>query len=547
MAELRGWLRKRIEDVAQERHEFSNEIKRFRIGETRKIIVFPEHADEKEVNITYPLLPPFAYARIKWSDGDKALVYYIDQPGLTDEERAITKKIEEGLNKTLGINVEKLETANAQLGYLQEKVLQILEEYGQVLKPGQYTRIMYYIYINFVGLNKIEPLLHDSYIEDISCDGLIVPIFITHKKYGNLKTNINYTDAEELQDFVVKLAEKSGRYISYAEPMLDGTLPDGSRVNATLAKDITTRGPTFTIRKFRDIPYSAVDLMSMGTASGEIMAYLWYIIEHKKNLLVVGGTGAGKTSFLNSIVSFIPPEDKIISIEDTRELNLQHENWLPAVARIGFGSVSAGDTKYGEVSLFDLLKESFRQHPDYVIVGEVRGAEASVLFQGMASGHPSMGTVHGGSVEDIIKRMETPPISLPPSLLESLDVAIVVTHASAEGKSARRVKRISEIREIDPNNGLPKTIDAFGWSPVQDRFDKNRSYVLEEISIEYGKQLHEIEHEIEIRTKVLQWLLEHRITSFAEVATYLSEYYKNRSKVLREMQISDAVAVPETN
>ncbi len=476
---IKGWLRRKVEDAKEDERLFRGEVSRFTVSSPKKIVVLPSidtitgerkgEASRKMIDVRYELIPPFAYARLYWSGQSEELLYEIIQPDLSAEERAIFEKIQEGLAKSLSVDLSRLSKKEEMLSYVQKEVNTLIEEEGILLLPGQYTRLLYYIYINLVGLNEIEPLMHDSYIEDIGCDGVGVPIYVTHKKYGNIRTNIVYPTTEALQEFVTKLAERAGRYISYAEPLLDGSLPDGSRVQATLTSDVTTRGPTFSIRKFREIPYSATDLIRMNTASLESMAYLWFVIEHKSNVLICGGTGAGKTSFLNSLVSFIPPEDKIVSIEDTRELNLPHENWIPSVARIGFGTMTREGVKYGEVSMFDLLKESFRQRPDYVIVGEVRGAEASVLFQGMASGHPSLGTIHGGSVEDIIKRMETPPISLPPSLLESLDVIVVITHADQFAKSARRVKEIVELESIDAGTGRARTLRSFQWSPVFDK------------------------------------------------------------------------------
>ncbi|MFQ6056496.1 MAG: type II/IV secretion system ATPase subunit, partial [Methanosarcinales archaeon] len=252
-------------------------------------------------------------------------------------------------------------------------------------------------------MNEIEPLMNDPYIEDISCDGTNVPLYIVHRKYGSLKTNIIYSDEKKLQEFIVKLAERCGRFISYAEPLLDGSLPDGSRIQASFSKDVTTKGPTFTIRKFVEEPLSPIDLIKNKTVNSEVLAYLWLAVESGSSILIGGGAATGKTTFLNALSMFIPPTAKIVSIEDTRELNLMHENWIPSVARVGFAK------GIGEVTMFDLLKESFRQSPDYVIVGEVRGKEAYVMFQGMAAGFPALGTMHAGKVDDIIYRLETPP------------------------------------------------------------------------------------------------------------------------------------------
>ena len=250
--------------------------------------------------------------------------------------------------------------------------------------------------------------------------------------FRNIKTTLVYKDLERLASFVEKLAQRAGRYVSYAQPILDGTLTDGSRVNATYTKDITSRGPTFTIRKFTKVPWTPVKLISLNSMSPEMLAYFWILIENKSSILVVGGTASGKTTILNALAFFIPPEARVVSIEDTREINLPRENWLPAVARTSVGKV-------GEIDLFGLLKSSFRQNPDYLIVGEIRGKEAFVLFQGMASGHASLSTMHADSVDTLIRRLETPPISLSPTLVNSLDCVAIATHAIVGRKETRKL------------------------------------------------------------------------------------------------------------
>lgn len=547
---FRGWLRRNVEKIKEDERLFEDEISRFSIGVPSKVLILPDitklipkkiegqEISRQNIDVRYELIPPFAYARLYWDAVQEGLIYEVLQPSLNSKEQEIFEKIHSGIAKNIGVDMAHFINRREMLEYIQKEVRTVIDEEGISLEPGQYTRLLYYIYINFVGLNEIEPLMHDSYIEDVGCDGVGVPIYVTHKKYGNVRTNIIFKDIKRLQEFVIKLAERTGRYISYAEPLLDGSLPDGSRIQATLTSDVTTKGPTFSIRKFKEIPYSAADLIRMKTASSEVMAYLWFAIEHKCNILVCGGTGAGKTSFLNSLVSFIPPDDKIVSIEDTRELNLPHENWIPAVSRVGFGTMTKEGTRYGEITMFDLLKESFRQRPDYVVVGEVRGTEASVLFQGMASGHPSLGTIHGGSVDDIIKRMETPPISLPPSLLESLDIVVVITHSDQFGKSARRVKEVSELESIDTETGRVRILKSYKWSPVQDNFEKHHSAILDRIGSEYGISANKIDGEIQQRRNVLEWLVSNKTFGFMEVSNYIAEYYRNREKILKAVETS---------
>ncbi len=533
--QLRGWLRKRYLEAKEELKTIEREIEMFRIGLKKKYVVLPVIKDVSQTDVRYPLIHPFAYARIRWDEENKELVYEVIEPKLSEEEKEIFNKLKESLVKVIDIDFDEAGDPEKLLEYLKSKSLKIIKELRLNIKPGQFTKIFYYVYRDFVGLNKLEPLMHDEYIEDIGCDGVSVPLYITHKKFGNIKSNVIFDDKRELQEFVIKLAERCGRYISYAEPLLDGSLPDGSRVNATLASDVTTRGPTFSIRKFRATPYSPIDMMRLGTASSEVLAYLWFTVEHGKNILIAGGTGAGKTSIMNAVVSFIPPEAKIVSIEDTRELNLYHDNWIPAVSRTGFG-VTESATKYGEVSMFDLLKASFRQNPDYIIVGEVRGREATVLFQGMASGHTALSTIHGGSVDDIIKRMQTPPIELPPSLLETLDIIIIMHKTPHLGKSARRIKEIVELETIDPGTGKARINKVFTWDPAFDKFAKKRSYVLDVISVEIGMPPHQIEKEIDTRRKYLEWIYNNKIFDFNEVSKLISLYYKDKKRAIKMME-----------
>ncbi|MDY6777392.1 MAG: type II/IV secretion system ATPase subunit, partial [Candidatus Nanohaloarchaea archaeon] len=320
-----------------------------------------------------------------------------------------------------------------------------------------------------------------------------------------------------------------------------GSLPDGSRVNASLTQDVTTKGPTFSIRKFQETPYSAIDLIDLETANFDIMAYFWFALEYQKSILVSGGTATGKTTFLNSIVTFIPPEQKIVSIEDTRELQLPHENWIPSVAREGFGS---GENEE-DVTMYKLLKESFRQNPDYVVVGEVRGEEASVLFQGMSSGHPSLGTIHASSPNDVVKRLTTPPIDLSPSLVETLDIIVIMTKARQYGENARRVKAVYEVEAITPE-GSPRTNEYISWTPIDDTFSmKKDSNILSGIKQQFGFSQDELEQEIENRKKVLEWMHRNGYTNFSEVARIVSEYYKDKDSVLDAIEKEQETAFEE--
>lgn len=487
---------------------------------------------EAKTDVKYSLIEPFAYADVKWNEGAKEYVYNLIEPEFTKEDRKIYDKIVSGLMEILDVELSSITIREEALHYLETQMKKVLDEYGIKLSKEEFLRILYFVQRNFVGLNEIEPLMQDPYIEDISCDGTGVPLYVIHRKFGTVKTNVVFGDIKNLKSFVVKLAERSGRFISYAEPLLDGTLPDGSRVQATFAGDVTTRGPSFTIRKFVQEPFSPIDLLNKNTLSADVLAFLWLSVENGASVLVAGGVGTGKTTLLNALLMFVPNEAKIITIEDTRELNLPHENWIPAVTRVGFAK------GYGEVTMFDLLKEAFRQTPDYVIVGEVRGVEAYVMFQGMAAGVPAMGTMHAGRVEDVVYRLETPPISLSPALIDTLDLVLVMIHAREKGESARRMKEVVEIESVDQTSGKARTNQVYKWSPNEDNYEyTGTSYFLQEIAAHRGVETTELMKELERRTALLTWMQKNNVSNYKDVVKIVTEYRKNPEKVLKDAGI----------
>lgn len=305
-----------------------------------------------------------------------------------------------------------------------------------------------------------------------------------------------------------------------------------SRVNATYTKDVSSRGPTFTIRKFTKVPWTPTQLIGMNTLSPEMLAYFWILLEHKSNIIISGETASGKTTLLNALAFFIPPEARVVSIEDTREVNLPRENWLPSVAR-----TSIGVGKVGEVDLFEILKSSFRQNPDYLIVGEVRGKEAYVLFQGMASGHASLSTIHSESVDTLIRRLQTPPIDLSPTLVNSLDCVAIISHTRVKNLDSRKVRSIVEIINVN-RDGTALVNTPFRWDPEKDIFYfKKQSKVFEKISARTGIPTEKLQKELIDRAKLLYELYKRKIFGFDEVGSIINEYYKNPAEVLNRYDI----------
>ncbi len=493
--------------------------------------------DKTKVNITYPLIEPFVSVRIYWDENLKEIIYKIQEPGLDENEKTVLHLIEEGIKELINISLVNIKDEGIVIEYLEKSTKILLTELRIKISVDSFLKIMYYIYRDFVGLNDFEPLMRDPFIEDIECNGINSPVYIVHRRLRNLKTNLTFTSIPYLASLVEKIAQKCGKYVSYANPLLDGSLPDGSRVNSTFTQDISTKGPTVTIRKFTKDPWTPTKLMKNKTVSPEMLAYLWILLENESNLMVIGGTGSGKTSILNAIAFFIPPPARIVSIEDTHELQLMHENWLPSVTReatSGFG----GASKQGEVSLFDLLKESFRQRPDYVIVGEIRGAEAAVLFQGMASGHSCMGTMHAEDVQTMVRRLETPPISLSATLVDSLDIVCIMSQVKINNEPARRLTSIVEILNISEEKGKASTNTAFMWNPANDKFlFKVDLKVFDKICQEKGITKEQLINEFKIRVKLLIEMYKRNIIEITEVYNIINEYYKNPQGVLKRLNI----------
>ena len=503
-----------------------------------KLINLPSADDKTKINVRYPLIAPFAFTHIFWDDESKELVYSVEEPIMSPAEQELLELIKTGLEEMINISYVRATNASLLIKYLEQNVQSILTELGTKVSKETYDKILYYVIRDSIGLNQIEPLMRDYYIEDVECNGDGFPLYIVHRKYANMRTNVIFKQREELVNFVEKLSQKAGRYVSYARPLLDGALPDGSRVNATYTEDVTTRGPTFTIRKFTKEPWTPIHLLSFGTVNAEALAFLWIAVENKANLMFVGETASGKTTFLNAIAQFIPPEARVCSIEDTRELNLYHINWLPAVTREGFGIPTILGTQYGEITLFDLLKETFRQAPDYVILGETRGEETYVLFQGMASGHPSFATFHAGSVETMVRRFETPPINLSPSLVSSLDIVVVVTHVKTPEKSFRRMKEFVEIINVAEEVGKVNSNQLFAWDSVHDKFIfNNKSVMLQKISGRTGVPIKELETEIKRRASLLTKMLDQGIVDFKDTSKVINSYYKDRAATLKSFKI----------
>ena len=413
-----------------------------------------------------------------------------------------------------------------------EEAIKTKEELEKEAEESK-NKIFYSLFQDFLGFGKIDIIMKDQGIEDVSCDGHHVPIFIYHKKYDAISTNVWFDDEWQLNSFVIRLAQVCGKQISIYSPIVDGKLPDGSRLQCTLARTVT-RGSTFTIRKFKENPLTPIDLIGFKSISVDMAAYFWMAIEKGASILFCGGTASGKTTALNALSLFIPSQHKIVTIEDTREVNLPHKNWIAGTTRQGF---SASDDKTGkDIDMFDLIRAALRQRPKVVMVGEVRGKEAYSLFQAMSTGHTSYATVHASDIHTLIQRLENPPIALPRALLTSLDVIIFQNAIDISGKTVRRMTSVTEIVKLDPDTNQLIFMEPFRWvSKTDDRFNSSgSSKILNNIRLQNDWTEEQLEEELENRKLILNWMLEKDIRDYIEVGRIVNLYTRHPETLIKK-------------
>ncbi len=475
----------------------------------------------------YPVRPPYAYARIIYDHEEYEYIYDLIEPPLNDEEKKLVEDIKETLKRTLKYSWKIISTRDKEQ-YLEESVESFLRSRDIKIDKIAKQKVMYYIIRDFVGYQKIDGLLRDEYVEDISCDGVGIPIYVYHKKYQSIKTTIKYEDDDELNSFVVYVSQKCGKQSSVADPILDGTTTEGHRVQATYGREVTTRGATFTIRRYKEKPFTPSELVMYGTASPEMVAYMWMMVEQGESAIVIGGPATGKTSTLNAFAIFIPPSAKIVSMEDTREINLPHLNWIPGTTRSGTGEKSLSGKSAGEIDMYDLVRAALRQRPNYIIVGEVRGKETYTMFQAMATGHTTYSTMHADSIISMIHRLENPPINCPRILMTALNDVIIAKSVRIKDEIARRITQIVEIVGFEPETNELITNVVFEWDNETDshRF-KGHSYLFDKIMTMKNLTHDEMMEEFERRTSIVKYWVKKNIVDYREIWHTIADYYKD--------------------
>lgn len=392
------------------------------------------------------------------------------------------------------------------------------------------------LFQDLVGYGEIDPLIRDDNLEEIMVIGIDKPVFVYHREYGMMKTNILFKDAGEVMNLIDSIARQINRRIDQESPILDGRLPDGSRVNATIPP-ISADGPSMTIRKFKRDPLTIIDLINSKTISVELAAFFWLCFDglgvKSANAIISGGTSSGKTTTLNALSSFINPKERIITIEDTLELQIPHEHVIRMETR------PPNVENRGELTMNDLVKNSLRQRPDRIIVGEVRGSEAITLFTALNTGHSGFGTLHSNDARETITRLTNAPMSVPNIMISAIDFIIMQNRIyRSDGVSFRRISEVAEVSGIE--EGVIQLNKIFEWDPQSDTI-KNvgiTSKTLTEIANVSGNSLNSLYDEIKNREIVLQNMVDQNIRSIRDVSTVLEMYYLDSQKVLNRILLA---------
>jgi archaeal flagellar protein FlaI len=486
----------------------------------------------------YPLYEPFSHVAIVQNPKTGEYKYILDELQLDPLEKGVYNRILEIL--LAEINSPKEEITDPRK-FFAEEAKKIVDKYRISLgwlPDVSWFKILYHAERDLVGFGQIDPFMRDPNIEDISCDGVKKPVYVWHRNYESVETNVEFENDEVLDNMVVKLVHMAGKHVSSAFPIVDASLPGKHRLAVCYRREITPFGTAFTIRKFREDPYSIIDLINIGTFSEEMAAYLWICLDNRSSVMVLGGTAAGKTTALNSLACLVRPGSKIITIEETAELNLPLENWVSLIARQSYG---LGGSGVGEVALFDLVKTSMRHRPDILVVGEIRGQEAYVLFQALATGHGGMATMHAENLDSAVKRLTSKPMDISPAYIPLMNIVFSIQRVhmtkNNEKKAYRRVITVNEIADYEDYR------TSFKWYPAKDEHISalDDSIILSSIAERQGVSKSNLLEELGRRKDVLHWMRERNIRSYKDVAAIIAEYYARPKQIHEKILAGEEV------
>ncbi|MEN4006724.1 MAG: CpaF family protein [Methanobacteriaceae archaeon] len=452
--------------------------------------------------------------------------YNINVPKFTEFERQLFNEIREKL-----VNVAVSQGENFKID--ENSFIREVKEFLKMKGVRDTDKLATRISQEMLGYAQLDPMIKDDDLEEIMVIGTDSPVFVYHRKIGMMQTNVVFNEDSDVKAIIDVIARQVNRRIDQQTPILDARLPDGSRVNATIPP-VSADGPTLTIRKFRKDPLTVIDLINFKTLSSHLAGFLWVCVDglgvKPCNAIIAGGTGSGKTTTLNTVTSFTPPRERIITIEDTLELQLPHNHVLRMETR------PPNIEGKGELDMDTLVKNSLRQRPDRVIVGEVRGKEAITLFTALNTGHSGFGTLHSNTAKETITRLINPPMNVPNIMIPALDFIIMQNRMyRPEGGSIRRITEVAEVVGMEEGNVQLNRV--FEWNNVVDEVEYVgiASQTLRKMAELRGIGITEIEEEIEKRRLVLEYMADNGIRSIGEVGKWVHEYYRDQDEVLEKI------------
>jgi len=483
------------------------------------------------------VLESYGQAEILSVKGEVLPFYRVKMPELTKKEQKLLEVCKEKAVEEIKIDPDKIEDPAERQRVFMREVLKIVEREskGTPLPPGRIKQLSEVAVRDMIGYGPLDPMIADDRLEDIMVTGVGKPVYVYHRKYGMCFTNVSFEDEDSIKYLIDKIARIVGRRIDQQMPLLDARLPDGSRVNATLPP-VSLEGPTISIRKFRKDPLTMIDILNFGTLSMDAAAFLWLIVDgfgiKPANIIFAGGTGCGKTTMLNAATTFVPERERIISIEDTAELQLPHKHWIRLETR------PPNVEGRGEIAMNDLVKNALRMRPDRLIVGEVRGPEAQTMFTAMNTGHDGCcSTIHSNSAIETITRLTSAPMNVPPIMIPALNVIVMQQRMYHRQKG--QIRRITEISEvIGLEGGMPQLSCIFKWNPRTDVLEPTGvPSKIERMIAEFsGKSGSDVKIELKKRAAMFEWMRQRGIRNVFEVGRIVQDYYQDPEKVLKRVR-----------
>jgi flagellar protein FlaI len=476
----------------------------------------------------YALKSPFSYAVIAKAASSSARIYVLDEISLLPQEVEAYNSVRDAMENELVVPRKVVDPK----AYFREQAKKVAMKYSIKVSRVAWSKILYFAERDIVGFGVLDGLMSDPNIEDISVDGIRRPVLVYHRNYERIPTNIVFDDEATLNDQIARFAHIAGKHISVAYPIMQGILPGGHRVMATFRKEVSPRGGTMSIRKFREDPITIIDMVNSGELDATAAAYIWLLMENRATAIVVGATGSGKTTMLNALLTLTPTNSKLVTIEEVQELNLAHLGWTALVSREAYGVTEEGPKG---VSLFDLVKAAMRMRPDALVVGEVRGEEAYVLFQAISTGHGGLCTLHADDVQSAVQRLVSKPMDVPEAFIPFLNLSITVRRLTlpVPGGGFRFIRRVISIDEV---NAVGDYSQIFTWDPATDRFvtgQLQNSKRLAKLGKDLGLTMRDMENEINRRRDVLEWMQAKGLRNFREI-TPTFEAYSQDPKAMYE-------------